>query len=45
MLASHAAPLVRKMYAIAVLMEHGRVLRVGKTDEVLDYYENRSKDL
>lgn len=37
-LASHSDSLVRQMCEKAVLMEHGRVLRMGATEEVLDAY-------
>lgn len=37
-LASHSEPLIRQMCDKAVLMEHGKVLQVGKTEEVLEHY-------
>lgn len=37
-LASHSDELIRQMCTTAVLMEHGRVLRVGPTEEILDAY-------
>ena len=37
-LASHAEPLVRMFCNKALLLEHGRVLRFGSVDEVLDAY-------
>jgi ABC-2 type transport system ATP-binding protein/lipopolysaccharide transport system ATP-binding protein len=37
-LASHSDALVRQMCEKAVLMEHGRVLRIGATKEILDAY-------
>jgi len=37
-LASHSEGLIRQMCDQAVLMEHGRVLRVGGTDEILEHY-------
>ncbi|WP_133512032.1 ABC transporter ATP-binding protein [Candidatus Thiosymbion oneisti] len=41
-LASHSEPLVRKICRTCVLMEHGKVLRVGETDAILEYYKDRS---
>jgi ABC-2 type transport system ATP-binding protein len=37
-LASHSEGLIRQMCDTAVLMEHGRVLRVGGTDGILEHY-------
>ena len=41
-LASHSEPLLRKICRTCILMEHGKVLRMGETDAVLEYYKNRS---
>jgi ABC-2 type transport system ATP-binding protein len=40
-LASHSEGLVKQMCRTSVLLEHGRVMRVGPTDEVLAYYRKR----
>jgi ABC-2 type transport system ATP-binding protein/lipopolysaccharide transport system ATP-binding protein len=40
-LASHSEHLVTKMCRTSVLMEHGRVLSVGPTEEVLGQYRGR----
>jgi len=40
-LASHSERLVRQMCDKAVLMEHGKVLREGEADEILEYYRVR----
>ena len=37
-LASHSEVLIRKMCNTAVLMEHGKVLRHGETEEILEHY-------
>jgi ABC-2 type transport system ATP-binding protein/lipopolysaccharide transport system ATP-binding protein len=37
-LASHSEGLIRQMCDTAILMEHGKVLRQGKTEEVLAHY-------
>jgi ABC-2 type transport system ATP-binding protein/lipopolysaccharide transport system ATP-binding protein len=37
-LASHSEGLIRQMCDIAILMEHGKVLRQGKTEEILEHY-------
>ena len=37
-LASHSEGLIRQMCDTAILMEHGKVLRQGKTEEVLEHY-------
>lgn len=40
-LASHSEMLIRQMCEKAVLMEHGRVLRIGTTEEILECYRGR----
>lgn len=42
-LASHSEQLVRQMCRTSVLMEHGRVVGVGPTDEILALYRRRSR--
>jgi len=42
-LASHSEGLIKKMCSHAVLMERGRVIRVGEVGEVLDYYKGQSR--
>jgi ABC-2 type transport system ATP-binding protein/lipopolysaccharide transport system ATP-binding protein len=37
-LASHSEGLIRQMCDKAVLMEHGKVLLVGDTNDVLEHY-------
>ena len=37
-LASHSEGLIRQMCDTAILMEHGKVLRQGKTEEILEHY-------
>jgi ABC-2 type transport system ATP-binding protein/lipopolysaccharide transport system ATP-binding protein len=37
-LASHSEGLVKEMCHKAILMDHGRVLRIGDTQEILDAY-------
>lgn len=37
-LASHSEGLVKEMCDKAILMDHGRVLRIGETEEILDAY-------
>ncbi len=37
-LASHSEGLIKQMCKTAVLMEHGKVLRIGETEEILGYY-------
>jgi ABC-2 type transport system ATP-binding protein/lipopolysaccharide transport system ATP-binding protein len=40
-LASHSERLVKQMCQTAVLMDHGRVIGVGPTEEVLAQYQGR----
>ncbi len=42
-LASHSEGLLKSMCKSSVLMEHGRVLQVGDTDEILAAYRMRTK--
>jgi ABC-2 type transport system ATP-binding protein/lipopolysaccharide transport system ATP-binding protein len=41
-LASHSEHLVTKMCRTSVLMEHGRVIQVGSTEEILVLYRERT---
>ncbi len=41
-LASHSEELIRNMCETSVHMEHGRVVRVGKTEEILESYRGRA---
>jgi ABC-2 type transport system ATP-binding protein/lipopolysaccharide transport system ATP-binding protein len=40
-LASHSEGLIRQMCDKAILMEHGKVVRQGPTEEILDFYRPR----
>jgi ABC-2 type transport system ATP-binding protein/lipopolysaccharide transport system ATP-binding protein len=42
-LASHSESLIKQMCKTSVLMEHGSVLRVGDTQEILGYYRDKHK--
>jgi ABC-type polysaccharide/polyol phosphate transport system ATPase subunit len=43
-LASHSEDLIRKMCNRAILLDHGRVVLDGPTDEVLEIYSRANKD-
>lgn len=40
-LASHSDALIKQMCNKAMLLEHGKILKFGPVDEVLDYYHER----
>lgn len=42
-LASHSDELIRRMCQVCVLMERGRIIEVGPTDEILSMYRERIK--
>lgn len=43
-LASHSESLVEQICKTSVLMEHGKILRMGETKEILSYYGSRSQN-
>ena len=43
-LATHQGPLLKQMCTSAVLMEHGRVVKHGGTEEILDLYNQRKAE-
>ena len=41
-LASHSDSLIKQLCNKAILLDHGRILKMGAVDEVLDYYHERT---